>query len=129
MTPAPRQQGVQIDYSCMCSSPMFIGDAPHMLTYCDVHRDGRPVRLRSFSTARMPTEEETPCPKREDKQHCNCWYDGEACCACGDNPAAVPAPETEPDCQVCRSAGGVGVKHCAHMLRTAVSRLREEEPE
>ena len=28
--------------------------------------------------------DETPCPKREDKQHCNCWYDGEACCACGD---------------------------------------------
>lgn len=29
---------------------------------------------------------ETTCPKREDHQHCNCWYDGEKCCACGDNP-------------------------------------------
>ncbi len=28
--------------------------------------------------------DETPCPAREDKIHCNCWYDGEACCACGD---------------------------------------------
>ena len=27
---------------------------------------------------------ETPCPKREDKQHCVCWYDGELCCACGE---------------------------------------------
>ena len=26
---------------------------------------------------------ETECPKREDKTHCNCWYDGLACCACG----------------------------------------------
>ena len=30
--------------------------------------------------------EETPCPKRDDKQHCNCWYDGAACCACGAPP-------------------------------------------
>jgi len=37
-----------------------------------------------------PTDWETPCPKREDKRHCNCWYDGEACCACG-------APATTPD--------------------------------
>lgn len=26
---------------------------------------------------------ETPCPKREDGRHCDCWYDGQACCACG----------------------------------------------
>lgn len=26
---------------------------------------------------------ETPCPKREDKTHCTCWYDGGACCSCG----------------------------------------------
>ena len=31
-----------------------------------------------------PEEWETPCPKREDKVHCDCWYDGEMCCACGD---------------------------------------------
>ncbi len=29
---------------------------------------------------------ETMCPKREDSLHCICWYDGEACCACGGNP-------------------------------------------
>jgi hypothetical protein len=28
-------------------------------------------------------QEETPCPRRQDQQHCNCWYDGEGCCACG----------------------------------------------
>jgi hypothetical protein len=28
---------------------------------------------------------ETECQKREDKTHCTCWYDGETCCACGDN--------------------------------------------
>ena len=27
---------------------------------------------------------ETECLKRPDRLHCNCWYDGEACCACGD---------------------------------------------
>jgi len=27
---------------------------------------------------------ETFCPEREDGQHCECWYDGEICCACGD---------------------------------------------
>ena len=32
---------------------------------------------------------ETTCPKRDDQLHCNCWYDGEACCACGD-PAHQP---------------------------------------
>lgn len=24
------------------------------------------------------------CPKREDSQHCICWYDGKPCCSCGD---------------------------------------------
>ena len=31
---------------------------------------------------------ETPCPKRDDKTHCTCWYDGGKCCSCG-------APESE----------------------------------
>ena len=26
---------------------------------------------------------ETDCPKRDDGQHCSCWYDNERCCACG----------------------------------------------
>ena len=30
------------------------------------------------------TDWETDCPEREDKTHCNCWYDGKVCCACGD---------------------------------------------
>lgn len=24
------------------------------------------------------------CYAREDRQHCNCWYDGKPCCSCGD---------------------------------------------
>lgn len=36
------------------------------------------------------SKDETPCPVREDGQHCNCWYDGEACCAC-----AAPAVDPE----------------------------------
>ena len=28
---------------------------------------------------------ETECPKRKDKIHCVHWYDGEACCDCGDS--------------------------------------------
>lgn len=23
------------------------------------------------------------CPKRPNDVHCECWYDGDACCACG----------------------------------------------
>ena len=34
--------------------------------------------------------EETPCPKREDKMHCVCWYDGKECCACGDGKGEYP---------------------------------------
>lgn len=29
-------------------------------------------------------DEETPCPKMDDGKHCIHWYDGAACCACGD---------------------------------------------
>lgn len=41
------------------------------------------------SVGEMP-DDETPCPKREDGQHCNCWYDSESCCACG-----APSVKTE----------------------------------
>ena len=37
---------------------------------------------------------ETPCPKRADKTHCDCWYDGETCCACG-APAMTDAKRAE----------------------------------
>src|ERR1700679_2484045 len=26
---------------------------------------------------------ETECPRSNDKQHCDCWYDGKPCCRCG----------------------------------------------
>lgn len=28
---------------------------------------------------------ETPCRDRHDQKHCVHWYDGEPCCACGDD--------------------------------------------
>lgn len=34
----------------------------------------------------MTQEWETPCPKTEDGKHCQHWYDGTRCCACGDDP-------------------------------------------
>jgi len=41
---------------------------------------------------------ETPCPDREDKQHCNCWYDGDKCCSCGDAASPEqPAPQDTDD--------------------------------
>lgn len=27
---------------------------------------------------------ETACPVRADHVHCECWWDGESCCACKD---------------------------------------------
>lgn len=29
------------------------------------------------------------CPAREDGTHCNCWWDGEPCCACGSDEGEV----------------------------------------
>ena len=37
--------------------------------------------LRASRTS--PDDWETECPKSDDKQHCNCWYDGKPCCRCG----------------------------------------------
>ena len=33
---------------------------------------------------------ETPCPARKDGLHCNCWYDGDGCCSCGNDPDHGP---------------------------------------
>jgi len=27
--------------------------------------------------------DDEPCYKRTDQTHCRCWWDGDACCACG----------------------------------------------
>jgi hypothetical protein len=35
------------------------------------------------SPAPADPDEETPCPKREDGMHCECWYGGNPCCGCG----------------------------------------------
>jgi len=31
----------------------------------------------------MAEDEDGYCEKHEEGTHCECWWDGEACCACG----------------------------------------------
>ena len=50
---------------------------------------------------------DTPCPKRDDKIHCTCWYDGEPCCACG----APGLSEREKNFDAC--SGDKNGMHCA----------------
>jgi hypothetical protein len=58
---------------------------------------GRALRALAASAAGAqetpPSDEDESCPKRDDGQHCSCWYDAEACCACG--APALSRPETE----------------------------------
>lgn len=48
-------------------------------------------------------EQETPCPKGEDGQHCEHWYDDAApCCSCGDDGSKVHGDHRPSlDCKVC----------------------------
>ena len=41
--------------------------------------------MTPFQFVKELNDWETPCPNREDGIHCNCWYDGGRCCACGDD--------------------------------------------
>jgi hypothetical protein len=36
----------------------------------------------------LSPQDEGLCYAREDEQHCNCWWDGNACCSCG-HPAVL----------------------------------------
>lgn len=36
-----------------------------------------PMMLGTCCACGNSEPEETPCPKREDRTHCNCWWDGE----------------------------------------------------
>lgn len=49
-----------------------------------VLRNPRSATIADYLAARDAGQKETPCPARDDGIHCNCWYDGRACCACGD---------------------------------------------
>lgn len=50
---------------------------------------------------------ETECAQSPDKQHCACWYDGYACCYCGDPPDPEEVQRTEAiwDQLTCKSEG------------------------
>lgn len=37
------------------------------------------------------------CPKRKDRSHCDCWWDGEECCGCGAPASTTIDPETGED--------------------------------
>lgn len=68
-------------------------------------------------------EWETSCPGRKDQQHCNCWYDGEACCGCGDGERlfvhllcnccgnAITLPADGPAATDCVPKGTIRIEH------------------
>jgi hypothetical protein len=78
-----------------------------------VLRHSVPIEITEGSSLPViaPQEDgdETSCPKRDDKQHCNCWYDGEACCACGDKAVNMKSA----NCSVGEHA------HCSGIFKTA----------
>lgn len=43
----------------------------------------------SLETSVAHPDDETPCPKREDGLHCECWYGGNTCCGCGDGDRKI----------------------------------------
>lgn len=59
------------------------------------------VTIRDYLAVKEDGEWETPCLASEDGMHCNCWYDGEACCNCKDpadpNVERAEAAERERD--------------------------------
>ena len=46
-------------------------------------RYGQPCEMLKDAPTRV--DDETPCIWRDDRMHCNCWYDGGRCCACAEN--------------------------------------------
>lgn len=55
--------------------------------------DGTVVDAAVIAPTALEARWETPCPAREDGQHCDCWYDGQACCGCHDPADSTVAPE------------------------------------
>lgn len=54
---------------------------------------------------------ETPCPASDDRQHCDCWYDGQPCCRCGvamNFGDAMEALKNDPGLTKIRRAGWNG---------------------
>jgi len=77
------------------------------------------IRIAASEKARLSEKErdvdqETPCPVREDKIHCVCWWEGEACCGCGDGPS-TQRKEKYLICDKClcvvKNHKGLGVFH------------------
>lgn len=98
---------VQVDFSCGCSTPHF--DGQMALATCDVHRDGRPVRLRTVPL-----------------QYWQCFHCGETFTTLGsarDHFGAVP--ECEAGCVIDRVAIEEGGK--AERGRGLLMALRKAE--
>lgn len=76
----------RVQYKAECNEEIARGVHAIYPDNCP-HCHGR-VKIVGADETPAPQPEahwETPCPKREDKLHCECWYGGDACCACGDS--------------------------------------------
>lgn len=75
----------------------LVAKAVEWMKNMESESDGEPdlewLRVRRGLQERLPPtkvaapvdpDEETPCRKREDGLHCECWYGGNKCCGCGD---------------------------------------------
>lgn len=64
----------------------------------DATRDAIHAEIEAAPTKapEQAADEETPCPKRDDGIHCECWYGGNACCGCGDS--AILNGQEHPPC-------------------------------
>jgi len=61
--------------------------------------------------------EETFCSGLEDGIHCEHWYDGRACCDCGDNPPLTE--EDLHDMSISRNCHDGEHQHCNGILKFA----------
>lgn len=68
--------------------------------------------------------DEEACCKRDDKQHCNCWYDGKACCACGvGTDQRPPAPDLRAVTGALKSAVAAHGPITADLVTSAAKRI------
>lgn len=96
---------------------------------------GRPMTYwggRSGETSTSLDEDETPCPRRDDGVHCECWYEGEACCSCG--AAAMLSGKEHPPCRpgvkcLAETVRGKTLSRCATYPNCPCGGPPESEPE
>lgn len=65
--------------------------------------EGEPVETEA--TQSCSADNKTPCAITNDGLHCECWYEGGACCGCGDGGRTLRG---EPTCAEIRAQNGPG---------------------